>query len=342
MCKVKHTYLQVQTHAKSHQHSPVYISHRPKSLSFPSLLRITEPHAFFGHISHTPPALALRSQHTSTFLISPTSRPQTENFSTEPSANSSFPSGRSSHSLSVCTFWGPMMMMKTRLSVLESYSVPVVMVMWYGITATKRGFAHQKTHTHMHLHQTWENQGLIPSEGAAVHAKWVHIPLNSFGEAITPCFVGLRVCFGDCFPTACLGLNSARVNFPRRPYWLQGGCKSRFLPNAWQNSKRLESLLIPRDLPEDESENLNLKQTIRPKWSYTPRSIKTNKSVTTPRQAITDWKSQNNHKCSPLCLIQGLLWSMGQLRVSASLYKPRQKRTILVWKVSHSIILCIA
>lgn len=117
--------------------------------AFPSLLRITEPHAFFGHTSHTPPALALRSQHTSTFLISPTSRPQTENFSTEPSANSSFPSGRSSHSLSVCTFWGPMMMMKTRLSVLESYSVPVVMVMWYGITVTQRGLIIRKpTHTH--------------------------------------------------------------------------------------------------------------------------------------------------------------------------------------------------
>lgn len=106
--------------------------------AFPPLLRITEPRALFGHVFHMPPALALCSQHTSTFLISPTSRPQTENFSTEPSANSSFPSGRSSHSLSVCTFCGPMMMMNTRLSVLESYSVPVVTVMWYGITATQR------------------------------------------------------------------------------------------------------------------------------------------------------------------------------------------------------------
>lgn len=111
---------------------------------FPSLLRITGIWAFFGHVFHVPPALALHSQSTSTFLISPTSRPQTENFSTEPSANSSFPSGRSSHSLSVCTFWGPMMMMNTRLSVLESYSVPVVTVMWYGITATDRGLVIRK------------------------------------------------------------------------------------------------------------------------------------------------------------------------------------------------------
>lgn len=137
---------------------------------FPSLLRKTGICAFFGHVFHVPPVLALHSQSTSTFLISPTSRPHTENFSTEPSANSSFPSGRSSHSLSVCTFWGPMMMMNTRLSVLESYSVPVVTVMWYGITATDR-FNHQETHTHMHLHETSENQGLIPSGGAVLHRK---------------------------------------------------------------------------------------------------------------------------------------------------------------------------
>lgn len=121
--------------------------------AFHALLRITEPCAIFGHTFHTPPALALRLQHTSTFLISPTSRPQTENFSTEPSANSSFPSGRSSHSLSVCTFCGPIMIMNTRLSVLESYSVPVVMVMWYGITVTKRGLFIRKP-THMHLYET--------------------------------------------------------------------------------------------------------------------------------------------------------------------------------------------
>lgn len=100
------------------------------------------------------------AQITSTFLISPTSRPQTENFSTEPSANSSFPSGRSSHSLSVCTFWGPMMMMNTRLSVLESYSMPVVTVIWYGITAgLNQGLIIRNTpniHAYVRFHPTRE------------------------------------------------------------------------------------------------------------------------------------------------------------------------------------------
>jgi len=42
-------------------------------------------------------------------------------------------------------------------------------------------------------------------------------------------------------------------------------------------------LLTPRDLPEDETEHLNLKRAIRPTPSYSHRSIKANKSVLTLR-----------------------------------------------------------
>ena len=249
--------------------------------AFLSLPRITGTRALSGNVFHMPPVLALHSQSTSTFLISPTSNPQTENFSTEPSANSSFPSGRSSHSLSVCTFWGPMMMMYTRLSVLESNSMPVVTVMWYGITAKNRGLIIRKP-THTHFHETSENQGLILSERAVVHAKWVHTPLNSFreGNHMLPWATKVR---GRLLSHTDLGLNSARVNFPWEPYWLQGGYKSRFLPNRLQNSRGFESLLTPRDLPEDETEHLNLKRAIRPTPSYSHRSIKANKSVLTLR-----------------------------------------------------------
>lgn len=162
--------------------------------AFSSLLTGTS--AFFGHVFHMPHTRF--TKYTSIFLISPTSRPQTENFSTEPSANSSFPSGRSSHSLSVWTFWGPMMMMYTRLSVLESYSVPVVTVMWYGITATNRGLVVRKRR---HIHTYTRLQKTIPSEGAAVHAERVHITLNSSGKGVTPCSTGLQMYMTDWYST---------------------------------------------------------------------------------------------------------------------------------------------
>jgi len=190
-----------------------------------------------------PPVPTLQSQITSTFLISPTSSPQTENFSTEPSANSSFPSGRSSPSLSVRTFWGPMMMMNTRLSVLESYSVPVVTVIWYGITAGLNwGLIIRDTpyvHVYMRFHPIREGS----------FACWRDSHRTEFIRYKTMLY-GATSCYGKLYSHTHFRLNVARVTFPRQPCWLQGGyvgiAPSRFLPSTRQNSKKSWNLIYTK------------------------------------------------------------------------------------------------